>query len=453
MKLFGGSNSGKKKNTPQSGSGNRGGETRRTSQESRPPQQRSNTESRPPQRTNQGTRPPQQRTNTGARPPQQRANPQARAYTQYDDVPVKKRPKKKKRRWRIVLVSIAAVVLLLGAAYAIWSRPPSTVDEAPATAAPNIGDSAEDPSDIDDTPDNSLRRKDTYTFLLIGEDATGKGASGNTDTIIVGMLDVGEGKLNMISIPRDIITNRNVSTRKINAVYRSSGIEGMMDAVKDIIGYPVDHYAVVDLIAFEKLVDAIGGVDFDVPRNMHYDDPTQDFYVHIDAGMQHLNGEDALKVVRFRGYGSIGYPDGDIGRIATQQAFLKATAKQMLQLKNVLKVNEIADIFVKYVDTSLASGEIAWLGEEFLKLSEENINFYRVPGDDGYYIRFAGESAELSYVSVKVDEWLEILNEALNPWEIEITSENLNLLTIDNGVLKTTSSAGTDAVMVSCRLA
>jgi anionic cell wall polymer biosynthesis LytR-Cps2A-Psr (LCP) family protein len=187
------------------------------------------------------------------------------------------------------------------------------------------------------------------------------------------------------------------------------------------MGYEPDCWAIVDLEAFEKLVDAIGGVYYDVPVDMYYNDPDQDLYINISAGYQWLSGADALKVVRFRS----GYANADIGRIGTQQDFLKTVASQMLTLGNIPNLTNVYDIYEEYVDTNLTVGNIAWFVKEFLKLDEEDITFDIVPGN---YTLTVGR---LSYVSVDVDAWLELVNTTLSPLDKEITRDDVNILTYD----------------------
>jgi len=140
----------------------------------------------------------------------------------------------------------------------------------------------------------------------------------------------------------------------------------------------------------------------------------------------------ALGVIRFRE----AYPDGDLGRIRTQQAFFMATAKQLLQIQNITKVNEFAKIFEEHVDTSLKLNEIMWLAQEFTKLSEDGITFLKMPGNEGPMIPTGtipngSYLAGGSYVSTDVEAWVEMLNEHLNPWKQEITTDNLNIMTYD----------------------
>ena len=145
------------------------------------------------------------------------------------------------------------------------------------------------------------------------------------------------------------------------------GIDVLADTLEDTLGIPVDFTVQVNLRGFEALVNAIGGVDFNVPISLDYDDPLQDLSIHFQAGMQHLGGADALKVVRFRqNNDGSGYGTQDIGRIATQQAFLKTVAKKMLA--NPGKIGEYVQIFTEHVDTDLELGELAWLGEQAVRM-------------------------------------------------------------------------------------
>ncbi len=97
----------------------------------------------------------------------------------------------------------------------------------------------------------------------------------------------------------------------------------MPQAFRDLLGFPVDGYVLVDLEAFQKTVDLVRGVEFDVPMDMNYEDPSQNLYIHLQKGLQTLDGEQAMGLVRFRK----GYATQDIQRTQTQQQFLKALAK------------------------------------------------------------------------------------------------------------------------------
>ena len=176
------------------------------------------------------------------------------------------------------------------------------------------------------------RREDVYTFLLVGRD-DGQGGGGNTDTMMVGCYDVKNGTVDVLSIYRDTMVDVPGEIPKINSVYNRQGIEGVQKQIKNLIGYTPDYYFVVELDAVAELVDAIGGVDYEVPYNMDYDDPTQDLHIHYKKGMQHLNGEDAVKVLRWRKNNSgESLSVGDVGRVEVQHSFLRALAKEMVSL-------------------------------------------------------------------------------------------------------------------------
>ncbi|MBQ0135016.1 MAG: LCP family protein, partial [Clostridiales bacterium] len=153
----------------------------------------------------------------------------------------------------------------------------------------------------------------------------------------------------------------------------------------------------------------------------------------IPAGHQHLNGYNALGVVRFRhNTDGSGYPNGDLGRVQTQQAFAIALAKQMLSLGNIPNLGKIIDIMTSNLKTNLSSGNMAYYAQEFMKLSSEDITFSTMPYEP-VYIRGG------SYVSCQLGPWIQMLNEKLNPYYQDITEENLDILTYVNGNFYATS--------------
>lgn len=351
-----------------------------------------------------------------------------------------------KTKRRIIVLSII-LVILIGAfvLYKITVKPPKISNgglQKPSTTTNGGGTSSgqtqnqqpsqtgsesnENPDDIGETD----RRKGCYTFLIVGSD----NGYGNTDTIMVGMLDTGKEELNVLSIPRDTLVNVSWATKKVNTLLAFSGVDGLMSGISSLMGYEIDNYAIVDLSAFEAIVDTIGGVWFDVPMDMQYvaEDQNPPLYIDIKKGYQHLDGAEALKVMRFRA----GYVSADIGRIGTQQALLSAMAEQCISLGNLFKFDEFVKIFKQYVDTSLTDGNVLWYAKTILGMKSENIHFYTMP--ENYNDSVKG----YSYCSIYIDEWLEMLNEHFNPWNVEITAENLDILTRDsNGNLYATTGS------------
>ena len=345
-------------------------------------------------------------------------------------------PKKRSKAGKAAAVAVCVVLILVFGAvawYIAWEKPPERpggglVDPTYESTNPEDGGSPDataeptvSPAEDPNAGAPASLNENMYTFLVVGLDQV----SNSTDTMMVGRIDTENHTIDVVSLPRDTLVNVSWSVKKINTLYSEdintggNGIDGLLDGLKDILGFRIDCYAVVDLTAFVELVDAIGGVDYNVPVNMNYYDPTQDLYINIPAGEQHLDGEEALKVVRFRS----GYASADIGRIGTQQDFLKSVASQMLTLGNIPNLPTFIDIFEEYVVTNMSSSNLAFFARQFLLCKSEDINFHTLPGNYGDSIK------GLSYVSINISEWLEMVNTYLNPYDQDVTEANVNILT------------------------
>lgn len=257
------------------------------------------------------------------------------------------------------------------------------------------------------------RKDNFYTILVSGVDD----GNGGSDTNILVAVDAENGKIHGVSIPRDTKAVINGKNHKINFAYNSGGSELLAQTVSEQLGIPVDFTVTVDLTGFIALVDAIGGVDFYVPIDMNYDDPIQGLSIHFSKGMQHLSGQEAMEVVRFRhNNDGTGYGSEDIGRMSTQQDFLMAVAEQTLTLSNVNKVGTFAQIFQQYVDTDLTLGNLAWLGKEAITLGSDGISFSILPGQ-----------WKSPYIYLDQEAVLTLVNESLNPYVEDRVMEDLNI--------------------------
>ena len=217
--------------------------------------------------------------------------------------------------------------------------------------------------------------------------------------------------------------------KKINSVYNFQGIEGLQEQVKNLIGYQPDYYFVMKMSAVAQIVDALGGVDFDIPYNMHYDDPTQDLHIHFEKGMQHLDGENAVKVLRWRKNNSgESLSVGDVGRVEIQHAFLAAMAEQTIRLGNLTRITQVASIVDKNLTSDLSYGEMLWFGEKALGMDQENIRFYSLPGDYTGTIWSPTYQNYQSYVFVNPTALLELVNEHLNPYRSPITANEQHVI-------------------------
>ena len=327
--------------------------------------------------------------------------------------------RRRRRRRRVRTIRLAVMLLMLvvvvaavyGVGRSLFREPEQKTQEQPSFAEQSGQEMEENPSA---QPQSHFARKESfYTILVSGVDNN----NGGSDTNILVAVDAGKGEIYGVSIPRDTKAFVNGKAHKINAAYSVGGMEGLAEVITEQLGIPVDYTVRVDLQSFVALVDAIQGVDFDIPVDMDYDDPYQDLAIHFTKGRQHLNGEDALKVVRFRhNNDGTGYGNEDIGRMQTQQAFLKAVAKQTLTVSNLDKLDDFVRIFEKHVQTDLTLGNLAWLGKAAVGIGAEHIDFSTLPGE-----------WKSPYIYLDQAAVLELVNAHLNPYLEDRTAEDLNI--------------------------
>ena len=271
------------------------------------------------------------------------------------------------------------------------------------------------------------RKDDFYTFLIIALDA-----GVNTDSIVVASYDAENKEANMINIPRDSLVNVQRRIKKINGAFpagvlgdggKQGGVDQLKREIKTMIGFVPDFYMVIDMKAFARIIDAVGGVEVYVPYNMRYEDPEQDLLIELMKGTQILNGEQAVKFARYR-MGGEGYRTiTDYQRIENQQAVVKSLLDRLLRPANILKIPEFARIFTDNVFTDLDYGELIWFAGEFSKLSDTDaLAEYVLPttGTSGlpWYYELLDEPAIL-----------ELINETVNPFVVDIRPEDLDIIT------------------------
>ena len=234
--------------------------------------------------------------------------------------------------------------------------------------------------------EETLKNLDEIQVLLLGVSTDTEAIL--TDTIMVASYNPKTQSASLLSIPRDTFVGKNENTAggfdKINAVYQL-GIEKILKSVNDLTGLDIKYYVVVDTEALIKLVDEIGGVEFNVPIDMDYDDSSQDLHIHLKAGVQVLDGEKAENLVRFR-HNNDGssypaeYGDNDTGRMRTQREFITQVIKQTAQLKNIVKIRGILDIAYEYIETNIALSAFKDYIPYAVDFSTENLKTGTLPG-------------------------------------------------------------------------
>ena len=298
-------------------------------------------------------------------------------------------------------------------AFVLAVKPPE--QKTAPTPTPAGGYSEQGGEDSAPTPTPLVRKDQFYTFLLAAPDQV----SGNADSIMVASFDVPNRKVGVVSIPRDTLVDQ--PSPKINSSLHK-GIDNLQAVVSDLMGIPIDYYITVDIDVFKDLVNAVNGVDFYVPCDMNYDDPTQDLYIHYTEGMHHLNGQQALEVVRFR-KNNDGSGYSDTGRAQTQRDLLLAVAKKVLSWNGLTQFDQFLQIFQDNVTTDLSGTDIVWLAAQAVGVDlSEGVSSATLPGDGS----FTYKNTKWCY-RLYEDECLEIINELLNPYTTEITSDMANI--------------------------
>lgn len=286
---------------------------------------------------------------------------------------------------KVFLVSLLIFSFVLFTGFYSYAKFFNPIDYAD-TDEKNPNDDTENDDDMSGTPlERAIKKSSRVNVLLMGLEGT------RSDTIMLASFDRKSKELDIISIPRDTYYPRDGFSKyndmaKINAVYGSDERrqEAVIEAIVDLTDIPIDHYVTVDYDGVRAAVEAVGGVEFNVPFYMKYTDPYDKppLYINVPGGNQIIDGNKAIQLLRFRqgdpGYQS--YPDGDLGRIKTQQEFIKATIKKSLSLK----LPSVVSAVYPHVKTNFTLTELLGLAGDAIGFSTANIKSSTLPGTPEY---------------------------------------------------------------------
>ena len=221
-------------------------------------------------------------------------------------------------------------------------------------------------------------------ILILGE------STGSTDTMLVCRYNPRSQEAGILSIPRDTFVGEDINNarpeNKINAFYMLGGEEKALEAVNKVTGLDTKYYLLVDTKFIEELVDIIGGIEFDVPIDMKYNDKKQKLNINLKKGKQRLNGEQVEGLVRFR-HNNDGstypyeYGIEDYGRMKTQRAVIKTIAKQAIQFKNITEINNILDAFYANVKTNIDIQYVKNYVPYAMELNIDEVPTKQLPGE------------------------------------------------------------------------
>lgn len=315
-----------------------------------------------------------------------------------------KEKKKKGGKGKIILFIILLIVLILGGVFAYKVH--KNGGGLQGMLATTLGHD-----------EKTLEKLPKLYCLILGK------SEDLTDTIMLGSYDPKTQEAGLLSIPRDTFVGNNENTAnpndKINAIYnmyrdKQKGLEKLLEKVRNLTGVDVRYYVMIDTKALRDLVDEIGGVTFNVPIDMKYDDNRQGLHINLKAGVQKLDGDKAEQVVRFRhnNDGST-YPSSygtqDIGRMKTQRAFLKELAKQTLVPANITKIPGFLDIAKQYVETNLDFDAIKDYVPYAVNFNTDNLKTDKLPGVAQYLGRPGDKYSFYKADKAKTKEMIEEL--------------------------------------------
>ena len=274
---------------------------------------------------------------------------------------------------------------------------------------------------------NSVEQTPCINVLMMGLDKDGT----RTDVLILAQLNMIDGKINMLQIPRDTyMPNNGRSDKKINSAYGLNKEKSTIKEVSDLLDVQIDKYVTIDISGFRDLIDTIGGVDFYVPQDMDYDDPTQDLHIHLKEGQQHLDGDKAEQLVRFRGYAN-----GDLDRMKVQSDFIQATIDEIFQIANVGKIDDMVEDFSKLVKTDFTFNEMLTYAPYVLSLDRNKINTHQLVNEPRYI-------NNISYVIPDYEANAKIIEEHFTPSVVEeVSALDIETNIIGNGTYVVTGNA------------
>ena len=347
-----------------------------------------------------------------------------------------KKSKKKMKKWKIVLLVILLVLLIAGGVFAYRTHK-------------NGGGLSGMLATVVGHDENTRKSLSEFQVLLMGV-STDQAGVALTDTIMVASYNPNTQKAALLSIPRDSFTGTNVkrakAADKINAIYNlTRDPMETVEAVNELTGLDLQYYAIVQTEALIELVDALGPIQYNVPIDMDYDDPTQNLHIHFKKGLQEINGEEAEELLRFRKNNDetsfpSEYGDNDIGRMRNQREFLTAVVEQTVKLENITKLGTILDIASRNLITNLDFNVLKDYLPYAVEFSTENLQTGSLPGT----VPPLNQTNGVSIYVVDEEETKQLVKELFYPEQLaEENATDGNTTTQNGTATNSTSSSST----------
>lgn len=269
-----------------------------------------------------------------------------------------------------------------------------------------------------------IAQRKPISILILGVDQglEGRHDKGNSDTLILATANPGKNKATMTSIPRDTLANilgdpgDKYNMFRVNSAYGIGGSKASMRTVSALLDVPINYYVEVNMKALKSLVNAVGGVDVNVPFDFSYD------WCDFHKGKQHLNGRHAVAYVRMRHDD----PRGDYGRQMRQRQVINAVVHKAISVDSIANYRNLVKIFTKYVRTNLTFNDMLALALTYRGCSQNIASGY-IQGHDawinGSSIQVVS-TAELQKASDKIRTNLDLEKKVLDNDETKLNKLN-----------------------------
>ena len=276
---------------------------------------------------------------------------------QTSNIPPRK-AKKKRRIWPWVLMVLVFIsAALAGAYYASNSLLEKPVEKKQS--------------------EELITAKDKATIMIMGVDERDDDV-GRSDTLMIASIDPKTNQASLLSVPRDTrVKIKGHGFDKVNAAYAYGKEKLSQDTVENLLGVNIDHYVIINTKSFKKIIDAIGGIDIDVPKRMHYEDPWDDdggLIIDFQPGMQHMDGAKAVTYVRYRD------EEGDLGRIRRQQDFMRACMDKIVSPAIIPKLPSVIKEVMDSIQTDLTFRQLLEFAGTLKQSKENGLKTDMVPG-------------------------------------------------------------------------
>lgn len=305
---------------------------------------------------------------------------------------------KKKTSWLPIFLLVAAFILAAVAGALFASS--SLFDDKPAAK-----------SDL-------MVAKDKTIVMLMGVDER-EGDVGRSDTLMIATLDPKKKKAAILSVPRDTrVKIQGHGFDKINAAYAYGGHKLTQSTVENLLGVKMEHYVLINVNAFTKIIDAIGGVDINVEKRMYYEDPWDDnggLVINLFPGQQHMDGKTAITYVRYRD------EEGDIGRITRQQKFMQAVMDKLTSPSIIPKIPSVVSEIVDSIDTDLSVKQMIEFVAALKEAQSSGLQTEMLPGKPMY----------IGGISYWIPDLSKLRMTIANTLDVEMTSNMRSAMELD----------------------